>query len=328
MLVVLATGLTVAACGGSSSSTTSSTTHTSTPAAASHRAVPSRPRTLAYRRLYSLAGALQDPGTAALGAGRFVLLGGLDAADSSTSGVIVGTTSAARQVASLPNRQHDAQAATLGGRVYLFGGGQFTEYDHILSFDPGAGTVSTAGALPRPSSDVAVAADGRSAYVVGGYDGVNSQDTILRYTPGSGTRVVGRVPVALRYAAVTMAGKAVIIVGGSTPAGTASSAIYRFNPATGQVRQIGSLPRPLTHAGVATLGGYVYVVGGRGSDSTSQTAAIWSINPTTGRVRAAGALPAPTSDAGVIGLGSAIVVAGGRTAAGTQSAVGELTPTP
>jgi hypothetical protein len=43
-------------------------------------------------------------------------------------------------------------------------------------------------------------------------------------------------------------------------------------------------------------------------------------------VRPAGRLPAPTSDAGVIGLGSGIVVAGGHTAAGTQSAVGELTP--
>ena len=281
---------------------------------------------LRYRPLYALPAALQDPGSAALSGGRFVLMGGLNAADTSTSAVILGNGTAAHETAALPNAQHDAQAATLGGRVYLFGGGQFSTYDHILAFDPASGTVSAVGTLPRPASDVAVAGDGRTAYVVGGYDGTNSLDTILSYSPGRAPRVAGHLPVALRYAAVAVAGGGLIIAGGSTPSGTASDAVYRFDPATGQVRQIGRLAQALTHAGAAVLHGFVYLIGGRGASTSSQTTAIWAINPTTGRIRAAGRLPQPLSDPGVVGLSTGIVIAGGRTSAGTQSGVGELAP--
>ena len=48
----------------------------------------------------------------------------------------------ASQAGALPNAQHDAQAATLGANVYVFGGGQFTEYDHILSYSPSSAATS------------------------------------------------------------------------------------------------------------------------------------------------------------------------------------------
>jgi len=116
-----------------------------------------------------------------------------------------------------------------------------------------------------------------------------------------------------------------LIVGGSTPNG-ASEAVYRFEPATGEVRQIGRLPQPVTHAAAATLGSFVYVVGGRGDNLDSQTANVWSINPLTGAIRRAGRLPQPLSDTGVVSLGGALVVAGGLSPAGTEAGVGELVP--
>jgi hypothetical protein len=322
--------LALAGCGSGGSSSSSggsssgSTTHSGAAAKPRTAATVVAPSVLSYRPLYSLPAALQDPGSAALSGGRFVLMGGLDAADTSTSAVIVGDGSTAHRSATLPNAQHDAQAATLGGRVYLFGGGQFNTYDHILAFDPASGAVASVGTLPRPASDVAVAGDGSTAYVVGGYDGTNSLDTILSYRPGASPRVAGHLPVALRYAAVAVAAGGLIIAGGSTPSGTASDAVYRFDPASGQVRRIGRLAQPLTHAGAAVLHGFVYLIGGRGASTSSQTTAIWAINPTTGRIRAAGHLPQPLSDPGVVGLTTGIVIAGGRTSAGTQSGVGEL----
>jgi N-acetylneuraminic acid mutarotase len=131
--------------------------------------------------------------------------------------------------------------------------------------------------------------------------------------------------VALRYAAVASAGRALLIIGGSTPTG-ASDIVYRFEPASGIVRRLGRMPQPITHAGAAAIGQTVYVVGGRGDSLDARSAAVWAIDPLTGRVRSAGRLPQPISDAGVVSLGDAIVVAGGRTAAGTQSGVGELVP--
>ena len=137
---------------------------------------------------------------------------------------------------------------------------------------PRAEPYSTVGALPRAQSDVAVAATGGTAYVVGGYDGTNWLDTILAWRPGSPVRVAGHLPVGLRYSAVSAVGGHILIIGGSTP-DRASDAIYRFDPANGQVQQIGRLPaadharlggdarrvrlsrrRPRGHSGVADRG--------------------------------------------------------------------------
>lgn len=321
-------GLALSACGGAGkpTATTTSRRAATRPAKASAPARPAGPASLTYRPLYTMAAAVQDPGTAALGGDRFVLMGGITPAVTSTDAVVVGTPSGSHQVTTLPNRQHDAEAALLGSRVYLFGGGQFTEYDHILSFDPATSTVATAGTLPQAESDVAVTGDGQTAYIVGGYNGTNALDTVLAFTPGAGPHVVAHLPTALRYAAVTMAGGAIIVAGGSMPTGDASQAIYRVSPATGQVREIGRLPAPLTHAGAATLGGFVYLVGGRGAVTTSQTADVLAVNPVTGAVRAVGHLPAPLSDAGVVAVGGAIIVAGGHGPSGTVAGVGELVP--
>jgi N-acetylneuraminic acid mutarotase len=284
-----------------------------------------QPVKLAYHELYSLPAALQDPATADLVGGRFVLLGGLDAADTSTANVVVVDLRGPVRTAGLPGAQHDAQAALLSGKVYVFGGGQFSQYDHILSYDPALNAVADAGVLPSPASDVAVTETGGTAYIVGGFDGSNSLDTIVAWRPGAPARVVAHLPVALRYAAVSAAGGAVLVIGGSTPAG-ASDAIFRFDPAKATVRRIGRLPHPITHAGAATLGSYVYLVGGRGDLLDAQSSSVWSIDPVTGAVHPAGRLPQPLSDAGVLSVGKGIIVAGGRSTTATQAAVGELVP--
>jgi hypothetical protein len=117
----------------------------------------------------------------------------------------------------------------------------------------------------------------------------------------------------------------VIIAGGSTETGV-SRAILSFDPATGKVTQIGSLPHPLTHASGASLGDAVYVIGGRGAALDSQTAGILAIDPDSGRVQDAGALALPLSDAAVAVVDGRIVLAGGQSATGTQSSIFDLTP--
>ena len=321
LALLLTLALTATGCGGGGASATLTASRSRrAPARSAKRAVVVR---VAYRPLFSLSGAVQDPAIATLGQQRFALLGGIDAAGGSTAAVVLADPEAQLRTAVLPGPQHDAQAATLAGKVYVFGGGYLSELDHILSYDPGSGAVSAAGALPRPASDVAVTESGGSAYIVGGFDGSNWLDTILAWRPGASTRIVGHLPVGLRYAAVTAAGGDLLIIGGSTPSGV-SDAVYRFDPAAGRVEQIARLADPITHASAAALNGTVYLVGGRGASTDAQTADVWAIDPLTGRVRRAGRLPQPLSDAGVAAVGGAIIVAGGRTPAGAQSAVGEL----
>ncbi len=326
-IVPLVLALLCVGCGSSSTSSTAPTTKARTRAPA-HAAKPpalQSPATLSYRPLFTLPAAVQDPATAALSAGRFVLLGGITPAVTSTAAITVASTHGPVAAASLPGAQHDAQAAQLGGAVYVFGGGEFTQYDHILRFDPVANAVSQVGTLPTAESDVAVAALGGTAYVVGGFDGSSALNTIVAWSPGTQAHTVAHLPVALRYAAVAAVPGSLLIIGGSTPNG-ASDAIYRFQPGAASVQQIGRLSQPVTHGGAAALGSTVYLVGGRGDSTTAQTDGIWAINPASGAVRAAGHLPQPLSDAGVLAVQGGIVVAGGHSPAGTQGAVGELVP--
>ena len=218
---------------------------------------PARALRFAYHTRYELPNPVRDPAFAALGKGRFVLLGGLDSADASTARIDLVGPGSTLHTAALPVAQHDAQGPVLVAEVYVFGGGTTVEQDHILAFNPADGVVQKVGALPRGQSDVAVTASGGTAYVIGGFDGTNWLDTILAWRPGSSPRVVGRLPVGLRYAAVTAVGGQILIIGGSTPT-AASTAIYRFDPATGRVRRIGRLPQPTTHATAATVGSYAY----------------------------------------------------------------------
>lgn len=326
--VLLSLALAASGC-GSGGSTTASSGHDQAHRSGSRarHAGPAGPQRLAYRTLFSLPAPLRDPATAPVGTSQAALLGGLDAADTSTSQVYLISARGLVYSGSLPNAQHDAEAANLAGQVYVFGGGSLTELNHILGFDPGTHAVREVGVLPTASSDSAVTQVGPTAYVVGGYDGTNYLNTILAWQPGGTARVAGHTPDGLRYAAVTAVGGKVIILGGSTPAG-ASRAIYSFDPATGQVKTIGQLPQPITHGGAAALGNYVYLVGGRGDLDTQTTRNVWSIDPNTGAVKVAGSLPNGLSDAGVLTVGQAIIVAGGSTGTTTLAGVGELVPGP
>lgn len=328
--VVLSVLVLASGCGGGGQPTThaSTTTHRAkarhaTTAGAARRAT--LPVKLRYQPLYALPAPLRDPAYTALGGGRFAMLGGLDGADVSVGGVEIADLHGVRHTAALPGPQHDAQAALLAGKVYVFGGGFTTELDHILRYDPSGGQTSSAGALSAPQSDVAVTEAGGTAYIVGGFDGTNYLNTIVAWRPGESPAVVAHVPVGLRYAAVTIAGSGLYVLGGVSPAGT-TDAIYRFDLTTHRVRRIGTLPHPVEHANAVTLGQEIYLVGGRGPSDTDQTSAVYAVNPLTGDVTSAGWLPKPTSDAAVMTIGRAIVVAGGQSPTGTLDSVGELVP--
>jgi hypothetical protein len=285
------------------------------------------PERFVVRRLpFTLPFALQDAAAVALGDGRAALLGGLNATDTSTATVSVLDANAAAAVgAQLPEAQHDAQGVLLDGRVYVFGGGQFSSYSHILSYDPASGRVTQAGSLPTPTSDAAVAAIDGTAYVVGGYDGQQALDTIVAWHPGARPRIVARLPYGLRYAAAGAANGRLVIAGGSHDE-AATAAILSFNPATRRVQRLGELPEPITHAAAVALGPYVYVIGGRGSAADTQSAAIIAIDAETGYTTRVGQLSQPLSDTDAVLLGGHVWLAGGQSSRGTVNAVLELTP--
>ena len=221
---------------------------------------------------------------------------------------------------SLPSVRHDAAAVELGGATYVFGGGDAThQLDEIVKV--GAGVV---GRLPQPASDVGAAVVAGTAYVVGGFTGARWLNTILSWRPGEQPHVAARLPIALRYAAVTASDGKLVIAGGSIPSGTATKAVLTFDPASRRVRQIAQLPARTTHAAAAAIGGTVYVIGGRGPTVGTPTRRIVAVDPLTGKIRYGGALATPLSDLAAITVGRSILLAGGRSRVGATSTIAEL----
>ncbi|HEX6679603.1 MAG TPA: hypothetical protein VF063_03050 [Gaiellaceae bacterium] len=284
-------------------------------------AEPNRPLRIRARPAGSLSAPIQDAAMASVG-GKLLLLGGLDAADSSTADIRTLVRGRERTIGRLPTVFHDGAAVGIGRFAYEFGGGDgVRQLDQILRVDPSTGAVKRVGKMPAPSSDQAAAAVGDEAYVVGGYTGSAWLNTIVAWRPGGIAQVVARLPVRVRYAGVAAAEGKVVIAGGSLPNGTASRAVYVFDPASHRVRRLGTLPAPTTHAAAAAIGGRVLLIGGRSAAPNTPTARIAAIDPRQGSIRLAGRLPHAVSDAAVSAVGHGAVVAGGR----TDAPVAELT---
>ena len=248
-----------------------------------------------------------------LAGGGIALLGGLGATDLSLNEALIVRRGSSHALGHLPRALHDAPGARIGGRIFVFGGGDgIRQLAAITGVEIATGRTYPAGALPAASSDSAAATIGRTAYVVGGYTGTRWLDTIVAWSPGHRGRIVAHLPSPVRYAAVTAAHGVVVIAGGSLPDGTASRLISTYDPRTSRVRTIGRLPVATTHAAAASIGNVAYVIGGRGAATNSPLAQILAIDPSTGRVRSAGRLAVAASDLAAVSDGSAILVAGGR----------------
>ncbi len=247
---------------------------------------------------------VQLPAVSAAG-GAVLAVGGLDAGEASTAEILRIDQSGARSTGQLPVALHDGAAASIEEQAYYFGGGGASGASAAI-YRVGPAGATLAGQLPVGASDVGAA----------GYTEVVPLSTIVAFTPGSGVRVAGMLPLPLRYAAVAAVGGHVLVAGG-TSGSTAQRAILSFDPTTGAVHQIGQLPYPLTHAAGASLDGRLLIFGGRGGELSSQRAEILSIDPATGTISYAGSLPQPLSDMGAASLGGELLLIGGRDRAGT-----------
>jgi hypothetical protein len=252
--------------------------------------------------------------------GGILLAGGLNAGGGSTNGVfrMNPITGALSSLGTVPLAFHDAAGAVLGSGLFIFGGGAATSSASVQRFDLGTRTGRVVATLPRALSDIAAASTSNGVYLVGGYDAHVPRREIYRTTDGTHFTLAGRLPVGLRYPAVTAVGTNVVIAGGTSSRG-ASDQVYLFDTRTGVVRQLGRLPAATAHAQALTLGGSVYILGGVDT-SGNVTGAITKIDARSRRI-----VPVPgfaaVSDAATVTLQGYALVIGGATSAGTTAAI-------
>ena len=306
-------------CGGSSSTSGSSNAkngkNAGDPPAKGHAAARKTTLTLRFHQTGTLPAPVQLPAVAPLESGSALVMGGLDAADGSSSAIVRATASGAHQVGSLPAALHDAAAGSIGSRTLFIGGGNAGATSSAIDLISPGGVATRIGSLPKGASDVVAAAVGDALYVVGGYDGANPLDTIVRVDASGKSRVVAHMPEAVRYAAVAASGGKVVIAGG-TVGTSATKTVLSFDPQTGKVRRLASLPKATTHAAAAAIGGQVFVLGGRAGTLNSQRSDVVAIDPSSGHVHRAGHLPAAVSDLSAAVVANRVLVFGGRDAQG------------
>ncbi|HET8567184.1 MAG TPA: kelch repeat-containing protein [Solirubrobacterales bacterium] len=249
-----------------------------------------------------------------------LILGGLDASETSVEGVFLRERSAeVASAGSLAGPLHDAAATVLNGKVLVFGGGTETSTDQVQSLPVGASpsspaTATVVGRLPAVRSDLSAVTVGSKAYLLGGYDGANPDPAVLATSDGRSFSQVAELEVPARYMAVAALGGRIYAFGGETAAGEPTDAIQEVDPAKGTARQIGRLPDPVSHAAAVAMGGSIYVLGGEGS--AGATAKSWRFDPGSGKVFPASTLPHPIAGGAVAGSGESAYLIGGTGSGG------------
>jgi outer membrane protein assembly factor BamB len=287
------------------------------------------------------------------GAGnKLIALGGLQGS-TSESGVYSLTTTdgSARQLGRLPAGVHDAAGAVVRGRDIVFGGGSPATVATVETFSSGSG--SAGGRLPAPRSDAGAATIGRTAYIVGGYDGTKPDATVLATSDGHSYQSVATLAVPVRYPAVASAGGKLYVFGGEVisgaHAGHPTDDIQMVDPSGHSASVVGHLPEPLEAAAAVVLGGHIYLAGGdssspqttvtgvgstqlsppvsaAGGGGLTTVSTIWTFDPATKRLLVAGRLQVPASHAGVAVLGSRAWLVGGESGDTQLAAVQMFTP--
>jgi outer membrane protein assembly factor BamB len=247
------------------------------------------------------------------------IAGGLDANQSSSAGVfhLDPSTGALTQTGTLTAPTHDAAAASIGGRLFVFGGGAQTTVDTVQSV-PATGSASVAGHLPRPRSDLAAVEVGTTVYLVGGYDGQAPTRDVLATTDGVTFHVAARLPVGVRYPAVSAIGNTIYVFGGEA-AGAPSAAVQAVDTRTGSARVVGQLPEPRTEASAFSIGGALFIAGGRTAAGPSSD--ILRFDPAHNRFARAGSLPAPVADAASAVVNDRAYLVGGEGASAVAGVV-------
>ena len=247
-----------------------------------------------------------------------VLLGGLASGDSSTAAVegLDTRNGVLSPHGNLLQPTHDAAVAELGGHVLVIGGGSATPARSI-QIERGGTTIS-GGSLPSARADSSAVTIGRTAYLVGGYDGSAMNAEVVATTDGRRYRPVAALRVPVRYPALAVLGSRIYVFGGLGANGHPSSAVQLVDPTARTASVVGRLPVPVSGAAAGVLGNTIYLAGGR--TPRGATEAIWAFQPHGALFLRAGSLRVATANAGAAVSGGRLWIVGGEGSGGRPTA--------
>jgi hypothetical protein len=229
----------------------------------------------------------------------------------------------------LPRGANHVGVATLGERLYAFGGfieQNRTPHDEAFVFD--GQRWERIRRLPETCGAMSCIALGNRVHLVGGAIGSDwrrSIDWHIVYDPAS-DRYERRqpLPVARDHTGIVVVGNAIHVIGGRVDSFHTNSSLHHSYDAQADRWEFRTpLPTPRSGHGRVLYRGKVFVMGGEGTNRVFGQNEAW--DPATDRWEAYAPMLTPRHGMGAVVVGDTIVVAGGgpQMGGGVKSAINE-----
>src|ERR1035437_622313 len=217
----------------------------------------------------TLALAVHDSSGALLSGAAYIFGGGNSASISTVQVIKPGQS--VQTTGNLPTARADLAATVAGSEAVIVGGYDGTSPANAVLATTDGAHFRVVGMLRSPVRYAAVVVMGSYLYVFGGEWAGQLSTAIQRVDLGTGVvDVVGHLPVGLGHAAALVLNDPLWLVGRPGPGGPSDGGLPFARP-SGGAASAGTLPKPVSDAGIAVLGGTGYLVGGEVAGSPIST---------------------------------------------------------
>ncbi len=207
-------------------------------------------------------------------------------------------------------------AATVGGKIYLFGGEtQMGRANTVERYDPATNTWTTrSGTMPIPASNICAAVIGTDVYIPGGYDASSNYLNALQvyHTTSDTWNIITTdpLPASLMGAGCASLNNKLYVFGGNN-LGTYQSAAYVYNPALtagSRWTAIASMSNPRAYLSGTAVNGKIYAIGGLNGTDVNDVEAF---NPADGLWHSVTDLHIARAGLGAYSVGNTLYACGG-----------------
>ncbi len=226
----------------------------------------------------------------------------------------------------MPVARHHLSAATVGGRVYLFGGADPSGFQATTTayvYDPVSAAFTQLPDMPEPRVGAASVALNGKLYVVGG---AGSSSALLEFDPArSAWTPLAPMTQPRDHLAAAVVGGEIYALGGRWPNFGELRSIEIYDPLSGLWRDGPTMLQPHAGFGAATLQGRIVIAGGEILMTGTETQTSYEVfDPLTQAWAAGPDLPFPVHGVPVATDGLRLYLLGGAEVAGTAQNPGRL----
>ncbi|MBI9098815.1 MAG: hypothetical protein JEY91_10085 [Spirochaetaceae bacterium] len=218
-----------------------------------------------------------------------------------------------KTIGNLPTPRYSTVSAYKEPYVYIAGGCDNEGYlDEIVRFNPHEKISDIYVRFDEPRCYGAMVNIGNSLYYIGGFNGKEVVDTILKINTDTGKITeTSKLKTPINFHSSVALNGNILIIGGENDKGNRVTDIYEIDPETGEILRSGNLPVALIRSTASLWENQLYIVGGWGEGGSRNEIIRVDLNDPVLTSEIIGYLPQKSSDKSLISYGSELFLIGG-----------------